>query len=323
MKQELSKCVLFGFLALAVNAGPARAQFPERPLRIVLPFGAGGNGDITARVLAEKLKDILGQNVLVENLPGPGGMAAARATLSAPRDGHTMTWLHSGTATGVTLVKAQAFDPLREFVPIGGVSSFDHVIATSKNSSLVTFKDLLDAARSRPGALNVGTVFVGGSAHLTSEYLKSKSAISYQGVIFRSGPELIVAALREDVQFIIDYFSSLKATLQDEKLRALATTGPKRTPFLPDVPTVNESGIPGFESLAWNALYVANGTPKAAIDRLSAALRDVLERADVRMRLLDLEIVPEFLDPQAQNSRMRADIEIWRNVAQTAGLTPR
>lgn len=323
MRRDLAKHLLLGFFAFLAMANPAAAQFPERPLRIVLPFGAGGNADITARVLAEKLRDFLGQNVLVENLPGPGGMAAARATLSAPRDGHTLTWLHSGTATGVTLVKAQAFDPLRDFVPIGGVSYFDHVIATSKDSSLTTFNDLLSTARSRPGALNVGTVFVGGSAHLTSEYLKAKSRIDYQGVIFRSGPELVVAALRGDVHFVIDYFSSLKPTLQEGKLRALATTGLTRTPFLPDVPTVDESGVSGFKSVAWNAFYVAEGTPKAAIDRLSDALRQVLARMEVRKRLLDLGIVPEFLDPQAQDLRMRTDIEMWRNVAQTAGLTAR
>ena len=323
MKRKLSGCLVLGFLALAARTDPVAAQFPERPLRIVLPFGAGGNGDITARVLAERLKDILNQNVLVENLPGPGGMAAARATLSAPRDGHTLTWLHSGTATGVTLVKAQAFDPLRDFVPVGGVSSFDHVIATSKSSSFATFKDLLGAMRSRPGALNAGTVFVGGSAHLTSEYLKTKTGANYQGVIFRSGPELIVAALREDVHFIIDYYSSLKSTLQEGKLRPLVTTGLKRTPFLPDVPTVDESGFPGFSSVAWNALYVAHGTPKDAVDRLSGALRDVLARPDVRQRLLDLGIVPDFLTPQEQDSRMRADIETWRQVIQAAGLAPR
>ena len=133
MRRELTLYLALGILALVVRTEPAGAQFPERPLRIILPFGAGGNGDITARILAEKLKDVLNQQVLVENLPEPGGMAAARATLSAAPDGHTLAWLHSGTATGVTLVKAQTFDPLRDFLPVGGVSSFDHVIAPDKS----------------------------------------------------------------------------------------------------------------------------------------------------------------------------------------------
>jgi tripartite-type tricarboxylate transporter receptor subunit TctC len=307
---------------IAVSALSPAQTFPERPLKIILPFGAGGNGDITARILAEKMGEVLGQRVVVENLPGPGGMAAARATLSAPRDGHTITWLHSGTATGVTLVKAQAFDPLTEFVPVGGVSSFDHVIATSSTSSLTTFKTLLDTARNEPGKLNAGTVFVGGSANLTSEFLKIKAGLNYQNVIFRSGPELIVAAIRQDVQFTIDYFSSLKTTLQDGKLRALATTGLERTPFLPDVPTAHESGLPGFESKAWNALYVGAGTPGEVVARLGAVLRDVLAMPDVKKRLFELGIVTDALTAEAQDGRMRSDIEMWRKVAESANLKP-
>jgi tripartite-type tricarboxylate transporter receptor subunit TctC len=320
--QLLIRLILLGILALTSSLVPAKAAFPERPLKITLPFGAGGNGDITARVLAEKLGKVLGQSVVVENLPGPGGMAAARATLSAPHDGHTITWLHSGTATGVTLVKAQAFDPLTEFVPIGGVSSFDHVIATSATSPLNSLKALLETARKEPGKLNVGTVFVGGSANLTSEFLKIKAGLDYQNVIFRSGPDLIVGAMRNDVQFIIDYYSSLKTTLQEGKLRALATTGLKRTPFLPEVPTVDEAGVPGFESKAWNALYVATDTPPDAVAQLSSALREVLAMPDVQKRLFALGIVADGLTPEAQDRRMRTDIEMWRRVAETAHLKP-
>jgi tripartite-type tricarboxylate transporter receptor subunit TctC len=126
--------------------------------------------------------------------------------------------------------------------------------------------------------------------------------------------------MREDVQFIIDYFSSLKAALQDGKLRALATTGLKRTPFLPDVPTANENGVPGFDSKAWNALYVAAGTPSDVVGRLSGALREVLTMPDVQKRLFDLGIVAEVLSAEAQDQRMRSDIETWRKIAEAANL---
>jgi tripartite-type tricarboxylate transporter receptor subunit TctC len=149
------------------------------------------------------------------------------------------------------------------------------------------------------------------------------AGIKYQGVIFRGGPEVIVAALRQDVQFVVDYFSTLKSSLQEGKLRALATTGLKRTPFLPAVPTVDESGVPGFESKAWNALYVGAGTPKEAIDQLSAALRQVLQMEDIKKRLFELGIVADPLTVEEQDRRMRADIEMWRKVIQSAGLVPR
>jgi tripartite-type tricarboxylate transporter receptor subunit TctC len=322
MIRTLTRLVLLGAVASLSLLGPAQAAFPERPLKITLPFGAGGNGDITARLVADKLGELLGQRVVIENLPGPGGMAAARAALSAPHDGYTMTWLHSGTATGVTLVKAQAFNPLTDFVPIGGVSSFDHVIATGAGSSLPSFKALLQTARAQPGKLNAGTVFVGGSANLTSEFLKIKAGLNYQNVIFRSGPDLIVAAMRNDVQFIIDYPSSLKTTLADGKLRALATTGLKRSPFLPNVPTADESGVPGFESKAWNALYVPTGTPPDVVARLSGTLREALAKPDVQKRLFELGIVGDALTPEGQDQRMRSDIETWQKVAETANLKP-
>ena len=306
--------------ALALGTIPASAAFPDRPVRIVVPFGAGGNADITARIVADKLGERLGQRFIIDNQPGPGGMAAARSTLSAPHDGYTTIWLHSGTPAGVTLMKVQAFDPLKDFTPVGGVGSFDHVIATNSDSSLKTFGDLMRATRAQPGKLNGGTVVVGSTPHLTSEYLKTSAGIDYQSVIFRTTPDLIVSVLRGDVQFMIDYFATMKGGLEDKKLRPLATTGLKRSPFLPDVPTVDESGIKGYEVKAWNALYVPADTPKEAMDILGKALREALGSPDVQKRLLDIGIVADPLTPDAQVKRMSTEIEKWRGVIQQAKI---
>jgi tripartite-type tricarboxylate transporter receptor subunit TctC len=306
--------------ALACGAEPASAAFPERPLRIIVPFGAGGNADITARILADKLGERLGQRVIVENQPGPGGMAAARSTLQAPRDGYTMLWLHSGVPAGVTLIKAQAYDPLKDFTPIGGVSSFDHVIATSSESALKSFGDLVKEAKDQPGKLNGGTVVVGSTPHLTSEYLKTAARVDYQSVTFRTTPELIVSALRGDVHFLIDYYATMKSGLEEKKLRPLATTGLARSPFLRDVPTVDESGLKGYEVKAWNALYVAADTPKELTDTLGSNLRSVMTMPEIQKRLLELGIVADPLTPEAQTRRMSSEIEKWRMVIQQAKI---
>jgi tripartite-type tricarboxylate transporter receptor subunit TctC len=317
---EVVKLAALCMAALALGTTPASAAFPERPVRIIVPFGAGGNADITARIVADKLGERLGQRFIIENQPGPGGMAAARSTLSAPHDGYTAIWLHSGTPAGVSLLKTQAFDPLKDFAPIGGVGSFDHVIATNSDSSLKTFGDLLKATREQPGKMNGGTVVVGSTPHLTSEYLKTAAGIDYQSVIFRTTPDLLVSVLRGDVQFMIDYFATMKGSIEDKKLRPIATTGLKRSPFLPDVPTVDESGIKGYEVKAWNALYVPSDAPKEAMEILGTALRQALAAPDVQKRLLDIGIVADPLTPEAQVKRMSTEIDKWRVVIQQAKI---
>jgi tripartite-type tricarboxylate transporter receptor subunit TctC len=306
--------------ALAFAAQPAAAAFPDRPLRIIVPFGAGGNADITARTVADKLGEKLGQRVIVENQPGAGGMTAARSTLQAPRDGYTMIWLHSGVPAGVTLIKAQAFDPLKDFTPISGVGSFDHVIATNAESPIKTFGDLVKAVQEQPGKLNGGTVVVGSTPHLTSEYLKNAGKLDYQSVIFRTTPDLLVSILRGDVQFMIDYYATMKSGLEDKKLRPLATTGLTRSPFMRDVPTVDESGIKGYEVKAWSALYVGADTPKDVMDTLGNSVRAVLAMPDVQKRLLDVGIVADPLSAEAQTKRMTTEIEKWRVVIQQAKI---
>ncbi|HEY0568859.1 MAG TPA: tripartite tricarboxylate transporter substrate-binding protein [Xanthobacteraceae bacterium] len=306
--------------AFAFTIAPASAEYPERPVRVVLPFAAGGIADITSRIVTERLGDKLGQRFVIDNQPGAGGISAARSALSAPRDGYVLAWLTSGTPISVSLFKTLPFDPLNDFVPIGGVGEFDGIIATGRDSDLKTFPDFLKAAREQPGKLNGGTIAIGGTQHLTSELLKTSADIDYQAVIFRTTPELIVSVLRKDVHTMIDYYAAMKSGLQDGSLRPLATTGDTRTPYLPDVPTVAESGVPGYEVTSWNSLYAPAGTPPEVIAKLAAALRETLQSPDVKQRLLDLGIVAKPLTGEEQTARMKSEIEKWRKVIERANI---
>src|SRR5262245_38601266 len=228
---------LLGALVLSASTIAASAQtYPDRPVRIVLPFAAGGVADITARITAEALGNELGQRFIVENVPGAGGIAAARAVTSAAADGYTLAMLTNGTAISVPLFKALPFNPEKDFVPISSLGYFDFVVATNATSTYKSIADIVKYAKENPGKLNVGTINVGSSQNLSAELLKTSAGIDFTIVPFRGSPEVVVALLRDDIQMMIDNYVAIRPNLLDKKLLAIATTGTTRSPVLPDVP---------------------------------------------------------------------------------------
>jgi tripartite-type tricarboxylate transporter receptor subunit TctC len=307
--------------ALAAAAVPAAAQnYPTRPVRMILPFGAGGVADITARVVAERLGDKIGQRFVIENMPGAGGIAAARAVLSAPADGYTLALLSNGTAVSVGLFKNLPFDPMKDFLPISSLGYFDFVVATSADSPFKTMADVVKYAKDNPDKLNVGTINVGSTQNLSGELLKSAAGIQFQIIPYRGTPEVLIAALRNDANIMIDNYSGMKANLADGKLRALASTGEAKSIVLKGVPTVQEAGVKGYDVVSWNALFAPKGTPSEVIDKLNAALKEVLAMADVKERLLELGIEAKASTPQEIQDRLKSDIDKWRKVIEAAGL---
>ena len=304
-------------LALA----PAKAQtYPDRPVRIVLPFGAGGVADITARIVADALGQRLNQRFVVENTPGAGGIAAARAVLSSPADGYTLAMLTNGTAISVPLFKSLPFNPLKDFVPISSLGYFDFVVGTNATSSYKSMGDILKAARENPGKLNVGTINVGSSQNLSAELLKSVANINFTIVPYRATPEVLVGLLRDDVQVMIDNYAAMKSALADKKILAVATTGKTRSVALPNVPTVEEGGVKGYDVVSWNALFAPAGTPPEAVNKLNEALRAVLADESVKKRALDLGIEAKASTPQEIGARLKGDIEKWGKVIERANI---
>ena len=200
----LARCAVAA--ALAVSAAPALAQgkYPDKPVRVILPFGAGGVADITTRLVADKLGEKLGQRFVVENNAGAGGIAAARAVLQAPADGYTLAVLSNGTAVSVGLFKALPFDPLKDFAPVSAMGYFDLILVTNANGPYKTLGDFIKAAKEKPGQLNVGTIAAGSSQNLGAELFKSVTGLNFVIVPFKTSGEVLVALERNDIQMATD-----------------------------------------------------------------------------------------------------------------------
>src|SRR6267143_6879362 len=223
--------------ALAASPQQARAKtsYPDKAVRIVLPFAAGGVADITARIVAEKLGDKLGQRFYVENQAGAGGISAARTVIASPADGTTLALLSNGTAVSVSLFKKLPYDPLKDFAPISSLGFFDFVFATAANSDVKTLPEFIKAAKAKPGALNVGTINVGSTQNLAAQLFKSTAGVDVTIVPFRSSPDVLIALLRGDIQMAIENFTAVQSHIADKAVAAVASSGAVRTTFLPDV----------------------------------------------------------------------------------------
>ncbi len=306
--------------ALLTRRAWAQGKYPTRPIKVVLPFGAGGVADITVRIVTERLGDLLGQRFVIENVPGAGGSLAAQRVLQAPADGYTLALFSNGTAVSVGLFKTLPFDPVKDFTPISTLGLFDFVLATNQATGFHKLEDFLSAARVKPGALNIGTVVVGSTQQLSAVLFNMVAKIDAQVITFRTTPEAIVSLLRNDVQLVIDSYAALKSALMEKTLIALATSGAKQSPVLPDVPSASAAGLAGFDATSWNALFAREGTPQEAIDVLGKGLREVLAQPDVRARLLELGIEASASTPAELSERLKSDIARWSAVIERAGI---
>ena len=319
---RLLAAVLTAF-AIFASAPPRQAQaqnYPTKAVRIVVPFAAGGVADITARIVAEKLGDKLGQRFYVENQPGAGGIAAARTVISSPPDGHTLALLSNGTAVSVPLFKALPFDPLKDFEPISSLGFFDFVLATGANSPYKTLADFIAAAKAKPGTLNVGTINIGSTQNLSAELLKTAAGIDFVIVPFRGTPEVQVSLLQGDISLMIDSYSSMKGNIADGKLRALATSGLVRSESTPDIPSSKEAGVADYDCVSWNALFAPAGTPAAIVKKLNDTLQQILVDPEVKKKLLELGIQAKASTPEEIRDRLKADIGKWGKVIEKAGI---
>jgi tripartite-type tricarboxylate transporter receptor subunit TctC len=298
----------------------AEANYPVRPVRIVVPFAAGGVGDTTARVIAEKLSDKFGQRFFIENQPGAGGIAAARAVISSSPDGYTLAMLTNGTAISVSLFERLPFDPLRDFAPISSLGFFVFVFCTGASTDFKTLADFIAAARARPGALNVGTINVGSTQNLSAELFKTAANIDFAIIPYRGTPEVEVSLLQGNIALMIDSFAAMKGNLADGKFRALASSGAKRSESTPDLATLQESGVADYDVVSWNALFAPARTPPEIVRTLNSALQEILADAGLKRRLIELGIEARASTAEEIAGRLKSDIGKWRRVIEKAGI---
>ncbi len=298
----------------------AEAAYPNRPVRIVVPFAAGGVADTTARIVSDKLSDRFGQRFYVENQPGAGGIAAARTVMGSPPDGYTLVMLTNGTAVSVSLFEKLPFDPLKDFAPVSSLGFFEFVLVTSNSSGFRMLSDFIAAAKAKPGALNVGTINVGSTQNLSAELFKTAAGIDFTIVPFRGTPEAEVSLLQGNIALLIDSYSAVKGNILDGRFIALATSGAARSETTPQIPTVQESGVANYDVVSWNALFAPARTPPEIIKALNGALQDILGDADTRSRLLALGIEARASSPEAIEARLKSDIDKWRAVIEKAKI---
>lgn len=305
-----------------IGARPAIAQgkYPARPVTIVLPFGAGGIADVSTRIAADKLGEKLGQRFIVENRPGAGGIVAARQVLSAAPDGYTLGLVTNGTAISVALFKSLPFDPVKQFDMISMLGIFELVFISAADSPYKTLQDFVKAAKAQPGKLNVGTVNVGSTQNLGAELFKTTAGIEFTIIPHRTTPEVTVALLRNDVQLVVEFPAAVKGIITDQKARALATSGTTRSQAFPDVPTVQQAGVPGYEVISWNGFFGPSGLPKEVVGTVNQAMREIMADESVKQRYAELGIEAKASSPEELKARLVADIKKWGDVIERAGI---
>jgi tripartite-type tricarboxylate transporter receptor subunit TctC len=319
----LRTAAALGAGALMPASAFAQAKWPTQPVKVILPFGAGGVADVTARIVGEKLGGKLGQRFVIENVPAAGGIQAAQNVLRENADGNTIALFSNGTAVSVGLFNKLAFDPVKQFAPVSSMGFFDFIFVTGANKPYKTMGDLLKFGKANPGKLNIGTIVIGSTQNLTAQLFKSMAGIDAAIVPFKTTPDLMLATMNGDIDLMIDAFAAVKTNVASGQLRALGSSGPKRSDAHPEIPTVAEGGVAGFDVVSWNAFFVKADTPKEIVDTLNAAMRDVLSDPDTRKRALELGIETRASTPDELAKRLNDDIVRWSDVIAKAGIEKR
>ena len=308
--------------AMGLVALPAVAQsaFPSKGLRIVVPFGPGGVGDLTARIVAEKLASQLGQPVVIDNRPGAGGVVAAESVARSEPDGHTMVLMSHGTAVTASLFQKLPFDTIKDFTPVSTLGYFDIAVVVPANSPHKTLGELVSFAKANPGKINIGSINIGSTQHLAAELFKSTAGIDAQIVPYNGSPALIGAIRGQQVDVAVEILAPVLTQIQGGALRALAVTGEKRSIVLPEVPTAVEAGVKDYIASSWNALAVPSKTPRAVVERLHKEIATAVADPGVREKLRGLNIDARSSTPEQNAALLASDIRRWSGVIEKAKI---
>jgi tripartite-type tricarboxylate transporter receptor subunit TctC len=294
--------------------------YPSKPVRIVLPFGPGGVADITTRTIAPKMSEGLGQQVVVENMPGAGGIRAAETVARAEADGHTLLLLTNGNAVSQALFKSLPYDPVNDFAMISTVGFFSMVIVTGADSKAKTLQEAIAMAKANPGKMNIGTITPGGTQHLAGELFRSTAGIDALVVPHKTTGEVIIAARNGNVDLAVDFIAPLLSSIKAGALRPLAMTAGKRFPGLPDVPTAIEAGVAGYDVASWNALAAPAKVPRAVVERVHQELAKALAAPEVQKRFEELGVEPRISTPEFLRDFFVSESRRWTRVVEAAKI---
>jgi len=308
--------------ALPAWRASAQARFPERPITLVVPFAPGGIADITARAVAEQMARTLGQAVVVDNKPSAGSIVASQAVATARPDGHTLLLMSNANAVSVGLFRKLPYDPVKDFVPVSTLGFFDIGLFVPAASRFASLRALLDFARAHPGKLNIGSIAPGSTQHLAAKLFETVAGIEALVVLYKGSPAVLTALRAGEVDVAFEIAGPMVPQLRAGAVRALAVTSDQRNPALPDVPTVAQAGLPGYNVASWNALAAPAATPPAVLAVLDKAVRDALASTAVRERLAPLGLRVQGSTSAEAQALLVAEIKRWGDVIRAAKIDP-
>jgi tripartite-type tricarboxylate transporter receptor subunit TctC len=307
------------FAGIAFSASIAAQPFPAKPIRVIVPFGPGGVADITARVVAPRLSEALGQQLVVENKPSAGGIVAGQEVARAAPDGHTLLLINNGTAVSKAQFKSLPYEP-SAFEMISTIGFFPLVIMTDAKSPYRNLQDLVAEAKKNPGKLNVGTIGIGSTQNLAAELFKSTTGVNFQIIPYKATGEVVSAAKSGDAAVIFEFLAPMTSHIKSGNLRPLAITVAKRFPTIPQVPTAIEGGIAGYDVASWNGLAAPAKTPRAVVERLHQEVVKALSAPELRTRLAGLGVEARASTPEELRKFFAAETQRWAKVVETAKI---
>jgi len=310
-------------VAAATYAAPTAAEdWPSKPIRIMVGFGAGGGTDVATRIIAEPLGEVLGQRIVVENKPGAGGTIAGDLIAKSTKDGYNALMISTGHTVSAAMIKSQNYDAVKDFAPVGIFANSAVAIVVPKDFPASDLQGLIEVIKKEPDKYNYATVGVGSTQHLIAELFRQRAGLQAQAVSFRTTGEVVTALLRKDVAFAVDLAHAVRGQVASGELKLIAVTTGKRFPSLPNVPTMIESGMPGFEVNGWYGMVYPAGVPKEVIDKTHKALTQVLSRDNVKKQLENIGAEAALSSPEAFGKLIAEEAVRWRDVAKQAGLEP-
>ena len=317
---EKRTAIVFALAASLVAISAVAQAYPSKPIRLLVPFGPGGVGDITSRAVMQKMSEALGQQIIIDNRPSAGGIVATELVAKSDPDGYTLMLLNNTNAVSAAMFRKLPYDTVKDFAMVSTIGAFSLGVLVSPESPMKTVKDLIAQAKANPGKFNIGTINIGTTQHLSAELLKSMAGVNATTVPFNNTAGVLTALRGNDVQAAIEFLPPVLGQIRAGGLRLIAVTSPTRFALLPNVPTLAESGLPGFEVTSWNGIAVAAHTPRAIIDRLSREIHAAVNSPQVKQRFQELGVEQNVSTPEGMRKFLVEEIAKWNALIDKAQI---
>jgi len=311
---------LLGIIAVAGATDASAQNYPTKPVRMIVPFGAGGPADVYARVLAQHLQEAFKQNFIVENRPGAGAIIGTIEVAKSAPDGYTLLVISNAHTVNESLSPKRNYELMRDFVPVSPINESDVMMVVNPGIGVKNLKEFIALAKSKPGQLNYASSGLGTPYHMAAELFKTMTGTDIVHVPHKTSGDMRTSVLGGHVQMMFDAITVLAPNAREGKVVALGTSGKKRSTVMPEVPTIDEAGVPGYESTIWLGVMAPAKTPQPIVDTLNAEIRKIMARPDVKAAWAEQGANPMSMSPAEFDKYLRADIEKWAKVVSFAKL---